>query len=278
MASQITSHAPRRRNRSFFILGGLLTLALAAGLILDVRSLRWYSSEFSGGSAVGRAAAAYLSGWCYLDRWRPDFEAVVVKNHAIGHAGGHEQTACVDGDLLLIEPDTESWNDAAHALSERPAETLYLKYTPIDEASGLWAVTRTHRKHVVEVSYGSSFSAAERARARTLFLQSIADDRRRVKVKTDVRLTAGDYEETETVWAGYLHNAIAAVLIAAFVWSLRWLPPAICGTANWVTIRRQRSRAARNLCPRCRYPRAGLTTEPCPECGHNPALPQPAKP
>jgi hypothetical protein len=230
-----------------------LSLALLALLWADVRSL-------------GAAHTLTRAEWSIRSapRYCSSFEqSLAVISHS---AGG----------FRVLTPNQESWDEATRALAEHPAETIVFAYYPFRETSGVWASTHEHVVHFVEVHYGSALSPAECNTARRLFVDQVVTPQYKDRIASaDLsQLRSGDFERRRIIWLGYFHNVGSAAAAVALLWSLRWIPQ----TRRHIRAAIQCRREAQSLCPRCRYPRAGLTTEPCPECGHTPAPPQPSTP
>ena len=75
------------------------------------------------------------------------------------------------------------------------------------------------------------------------------------------RIAQGDSRSSGIVWRGYVHDVLTIACLAAFVYSLGWIGPAL-----------KRARGlgmhSRGLCPSCGYRTQGLPSEKCPECGN----------
>lgn len=169
--------------------------------------------------------------------------------------------------LHKFVPEHESWDSASRALAERPAETILLTYTPSDHASGLWAVTRHDRRHIIDMSYGSALTPQERAEARGRFFEEVVRPFSHLDPEVLNRLRISDFTESRRVWRGYARNLWSLALWAALLWSLRWVPsiPRRIRAANQQRL--AHARTARGQCPRCGYDLKGLTL--CPECGQS---------
>lgn len=80
---------------------------------------------------------------------------------------------------------------------------------------------------------------------------------------TDVSSTSCRASRTAPIWSGYLHNTLTAGIAASLLWSLSFGGAIRSLRAALV----RPSGMARGLCPVCAYPRAGLPSDTCPECG-----------
>lgn len=80
---------------------------------------------------------------------------------------------------------------------------------------------------------------------------------------TGVSPTSCRASRTDPIWSGYLHNTLAAGIAASLLWLLSF-----GGAIRSLRAALARPfRLARGLCPMCAYPRAGLPSDTCPECG-----------
>ncbi len=139
---------------------------------------------------------------------------------------------------------------------------LKLTYTTIDEARGLWALTRLHSVRLIQVFDGpDSITPEELPIARREFVrQEVAG--RAPPAGWMTQLESADIVEDHILYTGYLHNT-AALLMAT------WLPFASFGLFRFASGKVNRARRLRlGLCSACAYNLAGLPAgTPCPECG-----------
>ncbi len=160
--------------------------------------------------------------------------------------------------IRILDPDSQSWDEATKLLAEHPAQTAALIYRPRAYSDGFWAIATLHREFEIETASGSSFSEDDWHTARSAMLRSTFGD---VEANTPNlrRLAREDFKTSEPIWSGYLHNTLTLLCLALLLNSLRWIPR----TPAYFRARR----AARGLCPHCGYSLAGLAANTCPECG-----------
>jgi len=148
-------------------------------------------------------------------------------------------------------------------VEDRDAPGVTASVTPIPSATGWWAPTVDHydSRLLVSIYRGAMLTDEERSRVRALFADRYEKNRDFDGARI-AEFLRGPEDPNIVVYrpTGYAHNLMTVLCVAAFIWSLGWVP-------RLVTNRRRARLSAEGLCPFCRYDMQGLTTATCPECG-----------
>jgi len=157
-----------------------------------------------------------------------------------------------DGFEEVAGPEHRASSDLEVLVRLRPSTT------------GLWAPTAMHfdtRLHH-NIYRGSPLSDPERQWMRDRFIDDLKRGSKVERASRQSELLGQPERSNATIHLplGYAHNAGALAALAAFVWSLGWIP-------RLFDERRRATLRAAGLCPFCRYDLQGLKSAVCPECG-----------
>jgi len=158
---------------------------------------------------------------------------------------------------LLIPDDWEPVHE--FALARLPARQ-----------SGFWAMTA--RTEGITFYGDESLTPAERDQLFPALIAAFesATDGPALDPLAHSLLKAGVMSRTETLPAGYFHNAMA-VMVGLLL--LAGLPRTAVAIIQLSFERREQKRRARGLCPACAYDLRGEFNSGCPECGWNHSRP-----
>lgn len=168
-----------------------------------------------------------------------------------------------DGEMVLMRPDEESWDAATRAMAEAPERTVTLWAIGGRYGEGLWAPVTDTKSVQIHAEAGSEVSAEGVARARAEYARTLAERWDWLTPADLATLQARNIRETRVLWGGVVHSAAACAVVAAFVWSLGWVPAMVRRLNELPAARRSRA----GLCGACGYNLSGLAGSRCPECG-----------
>lgn len=161
---------------------------------------------------------------------------------------------------------TPSWADhTAQREAEAAGAVRLTIFSPWDTYSGFWAITSRARE--ITVLNDPGWSPEERRAVGRAIDETLADAG--FAGGASVRLAAqmfrdGTYTVTDPLPGGYFHNAIAAALALAFLWSCTLGRP----WRSWAAMR-QAHHLWNDRCPKCGYPTSRYPGSVCPECGRD---------
>ncbi|MBL9032957.1 MAG: hypothetical protein JNM80_14770 [Phycisphaerae bacterium] len=168
-----------------------------------------------------------------------------------------------DGEMVLMRPDEESWDAATRAMAEAPERTVTLWAIGGRYGEGLWAPVTDTKSVQIHAEAGSEVSSEGVARARAEYARTLAERWDWLTPADLATLGARNIRETRVLWGGVAHSAAACAVVAAFVWSLGWVPATVRRLKETPAVRRRRA----GLCGACGYNLTGLAGSRCPECG-----------
>lgn len=128
-----------------------------------------------------------------------------------------------------------------------------------EQRRGLWAATQVVTPLKLTMQQNGVGEIPVTSELRDKFADFLAADEFAGWRELAEPVRAGVTEQRRTLPLGYLHNAAAAIVFVAFLWSLCAIPGSFRAAIG-------EDRLMRGLCPRCRYSVRGLVGH-CPECG-----------
>ncbi len=231
------------KNIRRLVVNPFATCVLALLLLLDAWTLPSHWTR-GGNSRVGELIHCFdLS----IQSQPPWYDALVVKER---------------GEIRVLRPSIESWDEATKLLAENPSTVAILTYAPHVRRYGFWAITHEASDHKIEQGGGSSFTAADWLDARSAMLSAVFDDSES-QSGTLQRLRREDFAEARLLGWGFVHNAASIGVFVLMCWSVRWAREYRAAYKAWAA----RLSLRRGSCPECGYSIVGLPTHTCPECG-----------
>lgn len=227
----------------------------------------------------GQSERGWLARLIRLERleWSGEFLPqpevyVVLPPHPTTRAAGNgvEPTTAAlagatEGKLRVIDPERESWDELGGLMESGQERLAKVTFEGSIGRRGIWAATREERNAVITVEpiVPGSFSAADLAEARRLAAAHFQQEGIPEIVSLARAATTADLHERRVVWKGVGANLGMAVLAAAWLVSLGFVPRMLAARRARLGARR----LAHGRCPGCSYELVGLEAAQCPECG-----------
>jgi hypothetical protein len=235
----------RRARWRRVLVNPVASLALAAVLVADLLCLP--DSVYRGGwSTAGRVTSLLLGR--PLPQGHPPMGDFIAVREPTG--------------FRRLHPEDDSWDETTRLLAQRPQDMMLFYAVYLEGASGLWAPTRHSRTIRLDSTVGSAVPKKDADALRDQFLDEFGVPSRFGAASLATLIATGTVTESEPVWIGYAHDALALAAFILFVVSLRWV-----SLGPWSRSARRARALAQERCPRCGYSIRDLPQPKCPECG-----------
>lgn len=163
--------------------------------------------------------------------------------------------------FAVLDPNNDSYDEATRAIARSPGQVGVLTLRLQSIVRGAFGRTSERWSLRIKQEEGAAFTESDWRAARSAVITFVYGPGA-LAVPEFARLAREDFVVTRPLWSGYILNALFLLAAAGFLYSLRWVRPALETQRD-----RGRARALRGgRCPNCGYSTVGLRALICPEC------------